>query len=120
MSQKIRLIKRALDLGGSVPLLILLAPVIAICALLVKLEDRGPAFYRRRVVGPDGEFDAFKLRTMRPNAEAVLEADPAMKREFAVNSKLRHDPRITPVGAVLRKLSLDELPQLWNVLRGEM
>jgi lipopolysaccharide/colanic/teichoic acid biosynthesis glycosyltransferase len=120
MSEKTRLIKRVLDLAGALPLLILLSPVIAVCALLVKLQDGGSAFYRRRVVGPGGEFDAFKLRTMRPNAEAVLEGDPAMKREFAVNSKLRHDPRITPVGAVLRKLSLDELPQLWNVLRGEM
>jgi len=120
MSQKTPLIKRVLDLSGAVSLLILLAPVIAICALLVKLQDGGPALYRRRVVGPDGEFDAFKLRSMHPNAEAVLEADPALKRAFAANSKLRHDPRITPVGAVLRKLSLDELPQLWNVLRGEM
>ena len=120
MSQKTRLIKRVLDLGGAIPLLILLAPVIAVCALLVKLQDGGPALYRRRVVGPDGEFDAFKLRTMRPDAEAVLEGDPAMKREFRINSKLRHDPRITPVGAVLRKLSLDELPQLWNVLCGQM
>jgi lipopolysaccharide/colanic/teichoic acid biosynthesis glycosyltransferase len=120
MSQKTRLIKRVLDLGGALSLLILLSPVIAVCALLVKLQDGGPAFYRRRVVGPDGEFDAFKLRTMHMNAEAVLERDLEMKREFAVNSKLRHDPRITRVGAVLRKLSLDELPQLWNVLRGEM
>jgi len=120
MSRKTRLIKRVLDLVGAVLLLILLAPIIAVCALLVKLRDGGPVFYRRRVVGPDGEFDAFKLRTMHADAEAALERDPAMKREFAINSKLRRDPRITPVGAVLRKLSLDELPQLWNVLRGEM
>ncbi|MBO0911119.1 MAG: sugar transferase [Acidobacteria bacterium] len=120
MSQNSRLIKRVLDLGGAVPLLVLLSPVIAVCALLVKLQDGGPAFYRRRVVGPQGEFDAFKLRTMRPDADAVLERDAVMKARFAVNSKLRDDPRITAVGAVLRKLSLDELPQLWNVLRGEM
>jgi len=120
MSRKTRLIKRLLDLAGAVSLLVLLSPLIALCALLVKLQDGGPAFYRRRVVGPGGEFDAFKLRTMHADADARLERDPAMKREFARNSKLRHDPRITPAGAVLRKLSLDELPQLWNVVRGEM
>jgi len=101
-------------------LLVLFAPAIILCALLIKLEDGGPIFHRRRVIGPDGEFDAFKLRTMCPQADAILQQDASLQREFEVNSKLRSDPRITPVGAVLRKLSLDECPQLWNVLRGEM
>jgi lipopolysaccharide/colanic/teichoic acid biosynthesis glycosyltransferase len=101
-------------------LLIFLAPVIAVCALLIQLQDGDPAFYRRRVIGPRGEFDAFKLRTMCQHADAILVHDAQLRSEFAANSKIRNDPRITRTGAVLRKLSLDELPQLWNVLRGEM
>ena len=115
-----RALKRATDLLGSIILLVLFLPIMALCALLIKLQDGGPVFYRRRVVGPEGEFDAFKLRTMRPQADAILQQDRNLQREFQVNSKLRSDPRITPIGAVLRKLSLDECPQLWNVLRGEM
>jgi lipopolysaccharide/colanic/teichoic acid biosynthesis glycosyltransferase len=118
--QRARILKRALDLVGASLLLVLLAPVIALCALLVKLQDYGPAFHRRRVVGPKGEFDAFKLRTMCVQADAVLERDARLRNEFATNSKIFNDPRITRIGAALRKLSLDELPQLWNVLRGEM
>lgn len=101
-------------------LLVLFAPVIVLCALLIKLQDRGPVFHRRRVVGPSGEFDAFKLRSMCPDADAILKQNPGLRREFERNSKLKTDPRVTAVGAVLRKMSLDELPQLWNVLRGEM
>jgi lipopolysaccharide/colanic/teichoic acid biosynthesis glycosyltransferase len=115
-----RFIKRSLDVLGSSVLLVLLAPVIAACALLIKLDDGGPVFYRRRVVGCNGEFDAFKLRTMCQQADAILHQNPNLRREFEHNSKLRDDPRITRLGAVLRKLSLDECPQLWNVLRGEM
>ena len=113
-------IKRLLDITGASVLLVAFAPVIVLCALLIKLQDRGPVFHRRRVVGPAGEFDAFKLRSMCPNADAILKQNPSLRREFERNSKLKTDPRVTPVGAVLRKLSLDELPQLWNVLRGEM
>jgi lipopolysaccharide/colanic/teichoic acid biosynthesis glycosyltransferase len=120
MTGPARAIKRLLDLLGAALLLLLTAPLIAICALLIKLQDRGPVFHRRRVVGPTGEFDAFKLRTMCPEADKILQQDPRLRAEFAANSKLRNDPRITPLGAILRKLSLDELPQLWNVIRGEM
>lgn len=120
MTQRSLFIKFFLDVAGASLLLVLLAPVIALCALLIKLQDGGPAFYRRRVVGPNGEFDAFKLRTMCPHADAILEQDSRLRTEFAANSKIKNDPRITPLGSVLRKLSLDELPQLWNVLRGEM
>ena len=115
-----RAIKRIVDILGSAVLLVLLAPLIGFCALLIKLQDGGAAFYRRRVVGAHGEFDAFKLRTMCPQADAILEQNLSLRREFDLNSKLRNDPRITPLGAWLRKLSLDECPQLWNVLRGEM
>ena len=120
MTQKARIIKRVVDIVGACVLLVVLAPLIAICALLIKLQDGRPVFHRRRVVGPCGEFDAFKLRTMCPRADDILQREPALRREFELNSKLRNDPRITPLGAFLRKLSLDECPQLWNVLRGEM
>jgi len=115
-----RALKRVIDILGSIILFVLFLPIMALCALLIKLQDGGPIFHRRRVVGPWGEFDAFKLRTMCPQADAILQQDASLQREFEVNSKLRSDPRITSVGAILRKLSLDECPQLWNVLRGEM
>ena len=120
MKPNARLIKRLLDVVGSAVLLVLFAPLIAACALLIKLQDGGPALHRRRVVGSHGDFDAFKLRTMCENADAMLQQNHHLRSEFAANSKIRNDPRITRVGAALRKLSLDELPQLWNVLRGEM
>jgi lipopolysaccharide/colanic/teichoic acid biosynthesis glycosyltransferase len=101
-------------------LLVIAAPWIGMLALLIKLHDGGPAFFRRRVVGPGGEFDAFKLRTMRMDADDILRQNEALRRQFEVNFKLQDDPRVTRIGAVLRGSGLDELPQLWNVLRGEM
>lgn len=115
-----RILKRSVDIGVSFFLLVLLFPAIAVLALFVKLQDGGPMFHRRRVVGPKGEFDAFKLRTMRVDADDILDRDPSLRREFEVNFKLRGDPRVTAMGAVLRRASLDELPQLWNVLAGQM
>ena len=115
-----RLAKRTLDVILTMILLVLLGPPLLILALLVTLQDGGPALYRRRVVGPKGEFDAFKLRTMRVDADAILARDPVLRRQFEINFKLKDDPRVTPLGAILRRLSLDELPQLWNVLLGEM
>ena len=120
MTQKARAVKRVLDVLGAFFLFLLFSPLIVLCALLIKLQDGGPALHRRRVIGPKGEFDAFKLRTMCPQADVILERDHLLRSEFETNSKLKRDPRITPFGALLRKLSLDELPQLWNVLRGEM
>ncbi|HMF90005.1 MAG TPA: sugar transferase [Candidatus Angelobacter sp.] len=113
-------LKRTLDIGVSAVSLVLLLPLIAVLALLIKCHDRGPVFHRRRVLGPNGEFNAFKLRTMRVDADAILKKDPRLRHEFEVNFKLKHDPRVTPLGAILRKASLDELPQLWNVLAGQM
>jgi lipopolysaccharide/colanic/teichoic acid biosynthesis glycosyltransferase len=115
-----RVVKDTIDLAGAVVLLAVLSPLLLLIALCVKLDDGGPVFYRRRVVGRKGEFGAYKFRTMRPDADAVLAADAALRAQFEQDFKLRKDPRVTQVGAVLRKYSLDELPQLLNVLRGEM
>jgi len=102
---------RALDLGLASLLLALSSPLLALAALAIKLESRGPAFYRQRRVGIGGEpFDLWKLRTMVPGAEAM----------GAGIYVLEGDPRITRVGRVLRRLSLDELPNLVNVLKGDM
>jgi lipopolysaccharide/colanic/teichoic acid biosynthesis glycosyltransferase len=113
-------VKRTLDLLGSAVLLLLFSPVIAVVGLLVKWQDGGTLIYRRKVVGPGGEFCAFKLRSMMANAEETLQGDQRLRAEFERNFKLRVDPRVTPVGKVIRRFSLDELPQLFNVLKGEM
>lgn len=113
-------VKRALDLAGACLMLVILSPVLLLIAFCVKLDDGGPVFYRRRVVGQKGEFDAFKFRTMRPDADAILAANPALREKFEQNFKLRDDPRVTRIGGLLRKFSVDEFPQLLNVLRGEM
>ncbi|HEX4605060.1 MAG TPA: sugar transferase [Candidatus Angelobacter sp.] len=109
-----------MDVLGAATLLIVTAPLVAILALRTKLHDGGPALFRRRVVGPNGEFDALKLRTMRVDADEILRNDEALRRQFEVNYKLKDDPRVTAVGARLRRSGMDELPQLWNVLKGEM
>jgi exopolysaccharide production protein ExoY len=115
-----RALKRVLDLIGAAILLLLFLPLIAVIGLLIKWHDGGPIFHRRRVVGPNGEFDAFKLRSMRVDADKILQRDPILREEFEQNFKLKADPRVTPLGKVIRRLSLDELPQLFNVLKGEM
>jgi lipopolysaccharide/colanic/teichoic acid biosynthesis glycosyltransferase len=114
------LLKRGLDVFGALALLTFLLPVLLIIAILVLLEDGRPVVYRRRVLGRQGEFDAFKFRSMRSDADLILASDPALRTEFERNFKLKHDPRVTKTGAFLRKYSLDELPQLFNVLRGQM
>ena len=102
---------RALDVAGASLGLALASPFLAAGALAIKLVDGGPVVYRQRRVGKDGrEFELFKLRTMVVGAEQ-------QGAGWAVN---RGDPRITRVGRLLRRLSLDEVPQLWNVVRGEM
>ncbi len=115
-----RTLKSFLEFWEALLLLPFALPFIALGVLLIKLEDGGPVFYRRRVVGPRGEFDAFKLRTMRVDAEEMMERDPRLAAEFRKNFKLKNDPRVTRVGRYLRKWSLDELPQLFNVLSGQM
>ena len=117
--------KRAADLLlvtiVCVPVLI----VVAIVVLLMKIESRGPVIYRHERVGHRGRrFFAWKFRTMVDDAEEVLfrhfEQRPDLRDEWARKHKLRSDPRVTRVGKWLRRLSLDELPQLWNVLKGDM
>jgi lipopolysaccharide/colanic/teichoic acid biosynthesis glycosyltransferase len=104
-------VNRAADVAIAGTALLAASPVLGLAALAVKLEDGGAVLYRQTRVGKDGEdFELLKLRTMIPDAEKVGAG-------YAVNEG---DPRITRVGALLRKLSLDELPQLWNVIRGEM
>jgi lipopolysaccharide/colanic/teichoic acid biosynthesis glycosyltransferase len=114
------LAKRAIDILGAGLAIILLSPTFLVVALLIKLHDRGPVILRRRMVGNKGEFRMLKFRSMCLNADEVLRRDPALWREYQKNFKLDQDPRITPVGRVIRRYSLDELPQLFNVLRGDM
>jgi lipopolysaccharide/colanic/teichoic acid biosynthesis glycosyltransferase len=112
--------KRAIDLAGATFLSVFTLPLLLLCAVLIALEDGPPVIHRRRVVGLHGSFDAFKLRSMRADADEIIERDAGLRQEFSVNFKLKDDPRVTRMGAMLRHFSLDELPQLWNVLRGEM
>lgn len=114
-------LKLLMDYMITIPLLVILAPLFAIIALLVRLDSPGPVFYRRRVMGVNGrEFDAFKFRTMRVDGDDILEANPELKKEYLENFKIKDDPRVTRIGKFLRKTSIDELPQLINVLRNEM
>jgi len=112
--------KRVIDLLGSAVLILLLSPLFLTLTCLILLVDGVPVIYRRRVVGPRGEFDAYKFRTMIRDADAVLAANAQLSEAFAQQFKLRSDPRVTRLGAWLRKYSLDELPQLINVLKGQM
>jgi exopolysaccharide biosynthesis polyprenyl glycosylphosphotransferase len=116
-----RILKRALDYSLAIPALIFILPSLLIISLAIKLDSPGPVIYRRRVMGINGkQFDAYKLRTMRVNGDEILAAFPNLEAILSQNHKLREDPRVTTVGKVLRRLSLDELPQLFNVLKGEM
>jgi lipopolysaccharide/colanic/teichoic acid biosynthesis glycosyltransferase len=101
--------------------LILLSPVFLVIAIAVKLSSPGPVFHYRRVVGQHGRtFDALKFRTMVVGADDVLAQNPELRQAYLVKQKLADDPRTTPVGRFLRRYSLDELPQLINVIRGQM
>ena len=118
-------VKRAFDLLATGVGGIFVLPLLLVLCMLVRLESGGPIFYADRRMGRNGEpFSCLKFRTMVPDAEdalrRILEADPDARAEYARYHKLREDPRVTRVGRFLRKTSLDELPQLWNVLRGEM
>jgi Undecaprenyl-phosphate galactose phosphotransferase WbaP len=117
--------KRALDLLGVLAGGLLISPLLLIIAAVIKLDSPGPVFYGQRRLGNEGKhFCCWKFRTMRADAgellNELLKKDPELRTEWEKEHKLRNDPRITRVGSFLRKTSLDELPQLWNVLRGEM
>jgi exopolysaccharide biosynthesis polyprenyl glycosylphosphotransferase len=114
-------LKTILDYALTLAGVMMLAPVFAAIALLIKLDSPGPVFHRRRVLGVGGKpFDAFKFRTMFVNGNEILTRYPELLAELRANHKLKDDPRITRVGLWLRKYSLDELPQLFNVLLGQM
>jgi len=116
-----RALKAMLDYSLTIPAVILLSPIFLGIGLAIKLDSPGPIIHRRRVMGVNGRaIDAFKFRTMYVNGDALLDAHPELKEELARSHKLRNDPRVTRVGKFIRKTSLDELPQLFNVLRGEM
>jgi exopolysaccharide production protein ExoY len=117
--------KRVIDIVLALSGIVLLAPLLIICYVLTVITSPGPAVFRHRRVGFNGKhFDCLKFRTMVTDAperlQRLLESDPAAAAEWTKNRKLRHDPRVTPIGDILRKSSLDELPQLFNVLRGDM
>lgn len=114
--------KRAFDVAGATLGLLVLSPLLLAIALLVKLDSPGPIFFRQRRVGLNGrEFWMYKFRSMVVDAEAQLESLKSKNEvEGGVTFKIINDPRMTRVGRVLRKTSLDEFPQLFNVLRGEM
>ena len=116
--------KRLLDLVGALALLGVTAPLILALWLAIR-RNGGPGFYAATRIGRGGRpFHCWKLRTMHVDAQEVLAAhlatDARARAEWDATRKLREDPRITPLGAVLRRYSLDELPQFWNVLRGDM
>ncbi|HJW89807.1 MAG TPA: sugar transferase [Anaerolineales bacterium] len=114
-------LKLALDYSLTIPGLILIAPIFLAIALMVKLDSPGPVFHRRRVMGMNRrQFDAYKFRTMYVDGDEILDKYPEKKAELARYHKLKEDPRVTRFGEFLRKTSLDELPQLFNVLKRDM
>jgi Undecaprenyl-phosphate galactose phosphotransferase WbaP len=117
--------KRLLDLALTIFGSIFVLPLIGLIAFWIKWDSRGPVFYCQRRIGQSGkEFRAWKFRSMAQNADQLLHEcladNPTLREEWERNHKLRNDPRITLVGRFLRRTSLDELPQLWNVLKGDM
>jgi exopolysaccharide biosynthesis polyprenyl glycosylphosphotransferase len=123
MSLKIySLFKRIFDVVSSTLLLIILSPLFLVLIVLVKLDSKGPVFFGHKRIGYKGEtISVYKFRSMVQNAEEVLRNfTPEQKAEFEKNFKLDDDPRVTKIGAFLRKTSLDELPQLINIIKGDM
>jgi exopolysaccharide production protein ExoY len=117
--------KRAFDFAVAALALVFFAPAFLTIALLIKAHDKGPIFYGHRRIGRQGErFTCYKFRTMAVDAEErlaqILLTDREAATEWRETQKLRCDPRVTKIGAFLRRTSLDELPQFWNVLRGDM
>jgi lipopolysaccharide/colanic/teichoic acid biosynthesis glycosyltransferase len=123
MRRQYALLKRGLDLAIVIPALLLLSPLLLLVAAAIRLGDGGPALFWQRRVGRDGKVFAFpKFRSMRVDAEIVREKLMKANQHGAegVTFKMKHDPRITPIGRWIRRTSIDELPQLWSVLRGDM
>ena len=113
--------KRGIDIIGAGSGLLLLSPVIAIVACAVKFTSKGPIFFSQKRVGKNGQlFDMYKFRSMVVNAEELKEKLAHQNEMSGPMFKMKDDPRVTNVGKFIRKTSLDELPQLWNVLKGDM
>ncbi|MEW6658121.1 MAG: sugar transferase [Thermodesulfobacteriota bacterium] len=113
--------KRCIDIIFSLLILVLTAPLWFVIGVCIKLHDGGPILFNHRLVGKDGKiFNLIKFRTMVTNSEEILQNDPELLNRFLINYKLKDDPRITRIGRLLRKSSIDELPQLINILKGEM
>lgn len=118
-------LKRTVDITASATALLLLSPVFLVTSLAIKNDSKGPAMFTQKRIGKDGKlFEIYKFRTMVPDADKklfeLLEKDEEAAKEYKLNKKLKNDPRITKVGNFLRKTSIDELPQLINVLKGDM
>ena len=117
-----RFVKRLLDLFGSIIGLIILSPFLLIVAIAIKIDSKGPVIFVHKRLGQGGKIiKVIKFRTMVHNAEEMLKKlDEKQKKEYESNYKLDNDPRITKLGKFLRESSIDELPQLINVIKGEM
>lgn len=120
-----RLLKRVMDVAGSAFFILLFLPFFVIVALGVRMSSRGPIFYSQRRVGRHGRtIHVYKFRSMRVDADEVLatflDSDAGARAEWESHHKLKTDPRITSFGRFIRRTSLDEIPQFWNVLRGDM
>ena len=118
-------LKRTVDITASATALLLLSPVFLVTSLAIRKDSDGPAMFTQKRIGKDGKlFEIYKFRTMIPDADKklfeLLDKDEKAREEYKLNKKLKHDPRITKVGNFLRKTSIDELPQLINVLKGDM
>lgn len=120
-----RFIKRLFDITVSFLALILLLPLFAVIAILIKLDSKGPVLFLQKRIGENGKmFKLYKFRTMHLNADKklrqILAEDEEARKEYEINKKLENDPRITKIGKFIRKMSADELPQLFNILIGDM
>jgi len=118
-------LKRLMDIVGSLVGLILLSPLFVVVAVIIKLTSPGKVFYRQQRIGRNGKpFYLYKFRSMYPDADErlkdILARDPQARQEWETKRKLSRDPRITPIGNFIRKTSIDELPQLWNILKGDI
>lgn len=118
-------LKRAFDFSFSLAVMVVFSPVFLAIAIAVMIASPGPVFYSHQRIGRAGKpFACWKFRSMYPDADArlieLLESDIELKEEWMKTRKLKNDPRITPIGKFIRKTSLDEIPQFWNVLRGDL
>lgn len=115
-------VKRLFDVVSSLCLFVVIWPLFLVIAIAIKLDSKGPVFFKHRRIGKNGKtIYLYKFRSMVTDAEAMIKAfTPEQKAEWEKNFKLEHDPRITRVGEFLRRTSLDELPQLLNIVKGEL